>query len=79
MIIVFSIFQMHDTAYSEVFSLWAVSPRSLGGLSFSTDNVGQALAAAGIGMLSCNLLLYPVLGRSLGPLTVTRTGAVLSC
>ncbi|XP_074300438.1 protein ZINC INDUCED FACILITATOR-LIKE 1-like [Silene latifolia] len=78
MIIVFSIFQMHDTPYSEVFSLWAVSPRSLGGLSFSTDNVGQALAAAGIGMLSCNLLLYPVLGRSLGPLTVTRTGAVLS-
>ncbi|XP_074297265.1 protein ZINC INDUCED FACILITATOR-LIKE 1-like isoform X1 [Silene latifolia] len=78
MIIVFSIFQMHDTAYSEVFSLWAVSPRSLGGLSFSTDNVGQALAAAGIGMLSCNLILYPALGISLGPLTVTRTGAVLS-
>ncbi|XP_074302760.1 protein ZINC INDUCED FACILITATOR-LIKE 1-like isoform X2 [Silene latifolia] len=76
MIIVFSIFQMHDTAYSEVFSLWAMSPRSLGGLSFSTDNVGQALAAAGIGMLSCNLLLYPVLGSSLGPLTVTRTGAM---
>ncbi|XP_021749123.1 protein ZINC INDUCED FACILITATOR-LIKE 1-like isoform X2 [Chenopodium quinoa] len=77
-IIVYCVFQLHDMAYIEIFSLWTVSPKSVGGLSLSTEDVGQALAVAGIGLLFCQLLLYPFLERKLGPITVSRVGAVLS-
>nr|CBX25427.1 hypothetical_protein [Oryza glaberrima] len=40
-------FGLHDTAYSEILSLWAVSDRKYGGLSFSSEDIGQVLAAAG--------------------------------
>ncbi|CAO2831397.1 unnamed protein product [Amaranthus hypochondriacus] len=77
-IIVYCVFQLHDMAYIEIFSLWTVSPRTVGGLSLATEDVGQALAVAGIGLLFCQLFLYPVLERKLGPITVSRVGAVLS-
>ncbi|XP_074276154.1 protein ZINC INDUCED FACILITATOR-LIKE 1-like isoform X2 [Silene latifolia] len=77
-VILYCVFQLHDMAYIEIFSLWAVSPKSFGGLSLATEDVGQALAVAGVGLLLCQLLLYPVLERAFGPITVSRTGAVLS-
>ncbi|KAK9664491.1 hypothetical protein RND81_14G046200 [Saponaria officinalis] len=77
-VILYCVFQLHDMAYIEIFSLWTVSPRAFGGLSLATEDVGQALAVAGVGLLLCQLLLYPILERSLGPITVSRTGAVLS-
>ncbi|KAL2895677.1 hypothetical protein RDABS01_000675 [Bienertia sinuspersici] len=77
-IIVYCVFQLHDMAYVEIFSLWTVSPRSVGGLSLSTEDVGQALAVAGIGVLICQLLFYPMLERRFGAVTVSRVGAVLS-
>ncbi|XP_011016745.1 PREDICTED: protein ZINC INDUCED FACILITATOR-LIKE 1-like [Populus euphratica] len=46
-IIVYCVFQLHDMAYAEIFSLWAVSPRKNGGLSFSTADVGEVLAFSG--------------------------------
>ncbi|XP_048225819.1 protein ZINC INDUCED FACILITATOR-LIKE 1 isoform X6 [Ricinus communis] len=46
-IIVYCIFQLHDMAYTEIFSLWAVSPRKNGGLSYSTADVGEVLAISG--------------------------------
>ncbi|KAL7093056.1 hypothetical protein ACP275_11G018900 [Erythranthe tilingii] len=47
-IMVYCIFQLHDMAYSEIFSLWAVSPRKLGGLSFTTADVGEVLSITAI-------------------------------
>nr|CAB3481966.1 unnamed protein product [Digitaria exilis] len=47
-IILYSIFSLEDVAYSEVFSLWAVSDRRYGGLGFSTTDVGNVLAISGI-------------------------------
>ncbi|GLT57765.1 hypothetical protein SLA2020_307140 [Shorea laevis] len=46
-IIVYCVFSLHDMAYTEIFSLWAVSPRSHGGLSYSTKDVGEVLAISG--------------------------------
>ncbi|GKA60315.1 major facilitator superfamily domain protein [Tanacetum coccineum] len=46
-IIVYCIFSLHDMAYTEIFSLWAVSPTSLGGLNYSTENVGTILSITG--------------------------------
>uniref|UniRef100_A0A7N0T7A9 Major facilitator superfamily (MFS) profile domain-containing protein n=1 Tax=Kalanchoe fedtschenkoi TaxID=63787 RepID=A0A7N0T7A9_KALFE len=74
-IIVYCVFQLHDTAYSEIFSLWATSPRTLGGLSFSTSDVGEVLAISGFGLLLFQLLLYPFMEKSLGPLNISRIGA----
>ncbi|KAK4723234.1 hypothetical protein R3W88_026013 [Solanum pinnatisectum] len=77
-IIVYCVFQLHDIAYLEIFSLWAVSPRTLGGLSFTTSDVGQVLAITGLGLLLFQLLVYPLVERITGPVMISRIGAVLS-
>ncbi|KAL7093057.1 hypothetical protein ACP275_11G018900 [Erythranthe tilingii] len=77
-IMVYCIFQLHDMAYSEIFSLWAVSPRKLGGLSFTTADVGEVLSITGFGMLFFQLFLYTWVERILGSVTVSRIGAVIS-
>ncbi|XP_022726131.1 protein ZINC INDUCED FACILITATOR 1-like isoform X2 [Durio zibethinus] len=77
-IIIYCVFQLHDMAYAEIFSLWAVSPRKNGGLSYSTTDVGEVLAISGCGLLLFQLFLYPLIERNLGPVMVSRIGAVLS-
>ncbi|CAN1298524.1 Protein ZINC INDUCED FACILITATOR-LIKE 1 [Linum perenne] len=75
-IIVYCIFSLHDMAYTEIFSLWAVSPRKLGGLGYSTQNVGEVLAVSGFGLLVFQLALYPYAERLFGPVKVCRIAAV---
>ncbi|KAK4749851.1 hypothetical protein SAY87_027300 [Trapa incisa] len=77
-ITVYCVFQLHDMAYSEIFSLWAISPRKFGGLSYSTADVGEVLAVSGIGLLLFQLFLYPPVERTFGPVMISRVGAVLS-
>ncbi|KAJ8900036.1 hypothetical protein K2173_024151 [Erythroxylum novogranatense] len=77
-IIVYSIFSLHDMAYSEIFSLWAVSPRKFGGLSYSTEDVGEVLSISGFGLLAFQLSLYPLLERHLGPILICRLAGVLT-
>ncbi|WCJ28672.1 zinc induced facilitator-like 1 [Euphorbia peplus] len=77
-IIVYCVFQLHDMAYSEIFSLWAVTPNKNGGLGYSTADVGEALAVSGFGLLLFQLFLYPLVERKLGPIMVSRIGAVIS-
>ncbi|KAJ8635318.1 hypothetical protein MRB53_009585 [Persea americana] len=77
-IIVYCAFSLHDMAYSEIFSLWAVSDRKYGGLSFSTQDVGVVLAVSGCGLLVFQLFLYPVVERILGPIMLSRLAAILS-
>ncbi|CAL5420504.1 unnamed protein product [Camellia sinensis] len=77
-IIVYCVFQLHDMAYTEIFSLWAVSPRSYGGLSYTTADVGEVLAVSGLGLLLFQLFLYPLVVRIVGPIMVSRIGAALS-
>ncbi|KAF9592746.1 hypothetical protein IFM89_017316 [Coptis chinensis] len=64
--------------FLQLFSLWAVSPRKLGGLSFSTDEVGDVLTISGVGLLISQTLLYPRVERILGPIMVARIAAVLT-
>ncbi|KAJ8437402.1 hypothetical protein Cgig2_020421 [Carnegiea gigantea] len=74
----FSVFQLQDMAYAEIFSLWTVTPRSIGGVGLTSVDVGQALAVSGVGLLLCQVLIYPTLEKYFGPITITRVGAVLS-
>ncbi|GMH13268.1 hypothetical protein Nepgr_015109 [Nepenthes gracilis] len=77
-ILVYCIFSLHDMAYTEIFSLWAVSPRKLGGLSYTTDGVGEVLSATGFGMLIYQLFLYPHIDKIFGPIMLARICGVLS-
>ncbi|MFS7969978.1 putative major facilitator superfamily, MFS transporter superfamily [Helianthus anomalus] len=47
-IIVYCVFSLHDMAYTEIFSLWAESPKSLGGLGYTTAEVGTVLSITGV-------------------------------
>ncbi|KAK1381255.1 Zinc induced facilitator 1 [Heracleum sosnowskyi] len=71
-ILVYCVFSLHDMAYTEIFSLWAVSPKKLGGLNFSTDGVGRVLAFTGLGLLVFQFFLFPLLERRFGFLIITR-------
>ncbi|XP_038710159.1 protein ZINC INDUCED FACILITATOR-LIKE 1-like isoform X2 [Tripterygium wilfordii] len=77
-IIVYCVFSLHDMAYTEIFSLWAESPKKFGGLSYSTENVGQVLAISGFSLLVFQFSLYPYVERILGPLVVSRIAGILS-
>ncbi|XP_059442032.1 protein ZINC INDUCED FACILITATOR 1-like [Corylus avellana] len=77
-IIVYCVFQLHDMAYTEIFSLWAVSPRKYGGLNYTTTDVGEVLSITGFGLLFFQLFVYPVVERIFGPIMVSRIGAVLT-
>ncbi|XP_076891384.1 protein ZINC INDUCED FACILITATOR-LIKE 1-like [Bidens hawaiensis] len=77
-IIVYCVFSLHDMAYTEIFSLWAVSPKSLGGLNYTTEDVGTVLSITGVGLLLFQTALYPIAERMLGPVMVTRISGVLS-
>ncbi|CAM8924545.1 unnamed protein product [Rhodiola kirilowii] len=77
-IIVYCVFSLHDMAYTEIFSLWAVSPRRLGGLSYTTQDVGVVLAVSGFGLLVSQLTVYPYVERLLGPIMTSRIAGALS-
>ncbi|MFS7969929.1 putative MFS transporter superfamily [Helianthus anomalus] len=75
-IIVYCVFALEDMAYSEIFSLWAVSPRSLGGLSYTTEDVGTVLSITGVSLLFFQTALYPIAERKFGPIMVVRMSGV---
>ncbi|KAK6140485.1 hypothetical protein DH2020_025766 [Rehmannia glutinosa] len=59
-IIVYCIFSLHDMAYTEIFSLWAESPRRLGGLSYTTEDVGTVLAISGMRCWAFSLSIFVI-------------------
>ncbi|CAN6335473.1 unnamed protein product [Urochloa humidicola] len=77
-IITYSVFSLHDTAYVEIFSLWTVSSRKYGGLSFSSKDVGQVLTVAGASLLVYQLLAYRRVNKILGPIHSTQVSSALS-
>ncbi|KAM6547098.1 hypothetical protein CsatB_027834 [Cannabis sativa] len=77
-IMVYCVFQLHNMAYLEIFPLWAVSPKKYGGLSYSSEQVGEVLAISGLAMLLFQLFLYTSIERSFGPVHLARIGAVIT-
>ncbi|XP_057807977.1 protein ZINC INDUCED FACILITATOR 1-like isoform X2 [Salvia miltiorrhiza] len=77
-IIVYCTFSLHDMAYSEIFSLWAESPSRLGGLGYSTEDVGTVLSISGLGLLVFQSSLYPIVEKILGPIMVSRVLGIIS-
>nr|CAB3476925.1 unnamed protein product [Digitaria exilis] len=77
-VMLYCIFSLHDTAYLEIFSLWAVSSRKFRGLSLTSQDVGTVLAISGFGVLVYQLAIYPFLAKYFGPIKPFRPAAVLS-
>ncbi|KAL7157905.1 hypothetical protein ABFS83_02G107600 [Erythranthe nasuta] len=77
-IIVYCVFSLHDMAYTEIFSLWAESPRRLGGLSYTTQDVGTVLAISGFGLLVFQSSIYPVVEKITGPIRLSRILGIIS-
>ncbi|KAI9115322.1 hypothetical protein K1719_013641 [Acacia pycnantha] len=77
-IIIYSVFSLHDIAYSEVFSLWAVSPQKLGGLNYKTDDVGNVLSISGFCLLFYQIFLYPFWEKVFGPVRLSHISGVIS-
>ncbi|KAF8021793.1 hypothetical protein BT93_G2049 [Corymbia citriodora subsp. variegata] len=71
-IILYCVFSLHEIAYMEIFSLWAISPRQYGGLSYTSEDVGTVLSISGAGLLIFQTCLYPYLDSLLGPIVVAR-------
>ncbi|KAI9591300.1 major facilitator superfamily domain-containing protein [Syncephalis fuscata] len=53
--------------FDEIFPIWAATPIILGGLNFSSNNIGATLSAAGVFTLFVQLFLFPSLERRFGP------------
>ncbi|CAK8561172.1 unnamed protein product [Lathyrus sativus] len=77
-IIAYCVFSLHDIAYQEVFSLWCVSPPSLGGLNFTTDDVGNVLAISGLALVIYQLTLYQYMEKACGPVGIARITGIFS-
>ncbi|KAM0004663.1 putative major facilitator superfamily, MFS transporter superfamily [Helianthus debilis subsp. tardiflorus] len=77
-IIVYCVFSLHDMAYTEIFSLWAESPKSLGGLGYTTDDVGMVLSVTGACLLLSQTTFFPIAERIFGPIMIARISGVLS-
>ncbi|KAK2354266.1 protein ZINC INDUCED FACILITATOR-LIKE [Trifolium repens] len=77
-IIAYSIFSLHDVAYQEVFSLWAVCPPKLGGLNFSTDDVGNVLSISGLALVIYQIFVYPSVEKACGPIGFARITGIFS-
>jgi uncharacterized membrane protein len=77
-ITVYCIFSLQDVAYAEVFSLWAVSDRAYGGLSFSSTDVGNVLSISGLLLLLYQILIYPSVAKAVDPIALVRAVAILT-
>ncbi|RCV37530.1 hypothetical protein SETIT_8G070700v2 [Setaria italica] len=77
-IILYCIACFDDMAYSEIFPLWAESDRSYGGLSLSSEDVGQVLTITGASLLLYQTFIYPYKVKVLGPINASRAMAILS-
>lgn len=77
-IIVYCVFSLHEVAYSEIFSLWAESPKTYGGLGYTTTNVGIVLSITGVGVLIFQLLIFPSIANFIGAILIIRIAAALT-
>ncbi|XP_037429932.1 probable peptide/nitrate transporter At3g43790 isoform X3 [Triticum dicoccoides] len=75
---VFSFPVLISCVWLPIFSLWAESDRKYGGLSFSSEDVGQVLAITGVSILVYQTFIFPRIIRVMGPINTSRVAMSLS-
>eukprot|EP00271_Cylindrocystis_brebissonii_P022046 TRINITY_DN8260_c0_g1_i1.p1 TRINITY_DN8260_c0_g1~~TRINITY_DN8260_c0_g1_i1.p1 ORF type:complete len:613 (-),score=123.45 TRINITY_DN8260_c0_g1_i1:941-2779(-) len=70
-------------AFDALFPMWSLSDWSVGGLGFTTTNLGMAQAASGVSLIPMTLVIYPWLVHRLGAICALQlslaTGIVQAC
>jgi MFS family permease len=77
-ITLYCVWSLHDMAYTEIFSLWCVSPTTDGGLDYTTTDVGQVLAISGFTMLLFQLFLFAPVVNFMGAVLLSRIASVVT-
>jgi hypothetical protein len=65
-VLAYSILAFTHIVFQEVFVLFCTTKRHDGGLEWSPSSVGLAMALAGVGLLTAQLVLYPRIQRRIG-------------
>ncbi|GJN13867.1 hypothetical protein PR202_gb00618 [Eleusine coracana subsp. coracana] len=74
----FAVIVLIGCTWLPILSLWAVSDRNYGGLSFSTEDVGEVLAMAGASLLVYQLIIYRWVHKVLGTVNSSRIASAVS-
>nr|CAB3462970.1 unnamed protein product [Digitaria exilis] len=61
---------------AQILSLWAVSDRKYGGLSFSTEGIAEVLSMAGASLLVYQLIIYRWVHKILGTVNSSRVASI---
>ncbi|MCO5579673.1 hypothetical protein L7F22_033531 [Adiantum nelumboides] len=75
---VYCVWGLHSMAFSEIFSLWAVSPTSYGGLGFTTNEVGDVLCVSGAALFLFQLFVIAPVTKLFGAVRIVQMSAVLT-
>ncbi|CAN6162425.1 unnamed protein product, partial [Urochloa humidicola] len=67
-----------DFNHTFIFSLWAESEKRYGGLSFSSEDVGNVLVVTGASILLYQTFVYPHIVKVLGLINSSRVATILS-
>ncbi|CAM9503102.1 unnamed protein product [Ectocarpus sp. 4 AP-2014] len=65
------------TGFEEVYPLWAISIVSVGGLGWSTVEIGKVLLTTGLVMVPLQLFIFPSFVKALGAVRWMRMGCFL--
>uniref|UniRef100_I1PTW4 Major facilitator superfamily (MFS) profile domain-containing protein n=1 Tax=Oryza glaberrima TaxID=4538 RepID=I1PTW4_ORYGL len=77
-VIIYCTFSLHDVAYLETFSFWAVSKRKFRGLNLTSQDLATVSAISGIGVLVYQFTVYPFIAKYFGPIRPLRPTTILS-
>ncbi|KAL2613739.1 hypothetical protein R1flu_025431 [Riccia fluitans] len=75
---VYSVWSCVEFSFTEIFSLWSVSPRASDGLGLPTSAAGIVLAVSGFSVFVFNMTIFPIIAHYLGPILVTRVPAMIT-
>ncbi|CAL4989779.1 unnamed protein product [Urochloa decumbens] len=62
----------------KIFSLWAESDKKYGGLSFSSEDVGNVIVVTGASILLYQTFIYPHIAQVIGLINSSRVATILS-
>ncbi|GJM88079.1 hypothetical protein PR202_ga04103 [Eleusine coracana subsp. coracana] len=74
----FAVIVLIGCTWLPILSLWTVSDRNYGGLSFSTEDIGEVLAMAGASLLVYQLIIYRWFIKFLGTVNSSRIASAVS-
>ncbi|KAJ9071376.1 hypothetical protein DSO57_1037539 [Entomophthora muscae] len=76
-IVCFGGMSFQTVVQSELVPLWLATPTQLGGLGFTSSNIGSLISFSGIALLAIQLTLYTPIHQRLGTLLVYRNSFLL--